>query len=115
MLSQLDVRIVIPGHGEPFVEVGAALERAFARTAAFEADSLRVARHALKVVLTFALLDRRRLALADMPSYLERIGIYRDFNALFFKRPAAELAELLIGELERSGAVKREGSWLVPR
>ncbi|TMG82731.1 MAG: MBL fold metallo-hydrolase [Betaproteobacteria bacterium] len=114
MLSQLDVRIVIPGHGEPFVEVGAALERAFARTAAFEADSLRVARHALKVVLTFALLDRRRLALADMPSYFERIGIYRDFNALFFKRSAAKLAELLIGELEHAGAVRREGEWLVP-
>ena len=114
MLSRLDVRIVIPGHGEPFVEVGAALERAFARTAAFESDALRVARHALKVVLTFALLDRRRLALADMPAYLERVGIYRDFNTLFFKRSTAHLAELLIGELERAGAVRREGEWLVP-
>ena len=114
MLSRLDIRIVIPGHGEPFVEVGAAFERAFARTAAFEADSLRVARHALKVVLTFALLDRRRLALADMPAYLERVGIYRDFNTLFFKRSTAELAELLIGELERARAVRREGEWLVP-
>jgi hypothetical protein len=55
------------------------------------------------------------LPLAEMPAYIDRVGIYRDFNALFFKRPAAELAELLIGELERSGAVKREGSWLVPR
>ena len=114
MLAALDVHAVIPGHGEPFADVGAALERAFARTAAFEADSLRVARHALKVVLTFALLDRRRLALADMPSYFERIGIYRDFNALFFKRSAAKLAELLIGELEHAGAVRREGEWLVP-
>lgn len=114
-LARLDVRIVIPGHGEPFADVGAALERAFSRTAAFEADSLRVARHALKVILTFALLDRRRLPLAEMPAYVERVGIYRDFNTLFFKRPAAELAEALIGELERSGAVKKEGSWLVPR
>jgi glyoxylase-like metal-dependent hydrolase (beta-lactamase superfamily II) len=114
LLSRLDIRIVIPGHGEPFVEVGAAFERAFARTAAFEADSLRVARHALKVVLTFALLDQRRLPLAAMPAYLERVGIYRDFNALFFKRSSAELAELLIGELERAGAVRRQGEWLVP-
>ena len=114
MLSRLDIRIVIPGHGEPFVEVGAAFERAFARTAAFEADSLRVARHALKALLTFALLDQRRLPLAEMPAYLERVGIYRDFNARFFKRPAADLAEQLIGELERAGAVRREGEWLVP-
>jgi glyoxylase-like metal-dependent hydrolase (beta-lactamase superfamily II) len=115
MLARLDVRAVIPGHGEPFVDVGTALERAFARTAAFEADSLRVARHALKVVLSFALLDQRRLPLAAMPAYMERIGIYRDFNALFFKRSAAELADMLMGELERAGAVRREGEWLLPR
>lgn len=114
MIARLDVRTVIPGHGEPFADVAAALERAFARTTAFEADSLRVARHALKVLLTFTLLDRRRLPLADMPAYVERVGIYRDFNALFFKRPAAALADLLIAELERSGAARREGEWLVP-
>ena len=114
MLARLDVRVVIPGHGEPFADVAAALERAFGRATAFEADSLRVARHALKVLLTFTLLDRRRLLLADMPAYVERVGIYRDFNAMFFKRQPAGLAELLIGELERSGAARREGDWLVP-
>jgi hypothetical protein len=49
-----------------------------------------------------------------MPTYLQRVGIYRDFNALFFKRSTADLAELLIGQLERAGAVRREGEWLVP-
>ena len=114
MLASLDVRIVIPGHGEPFTDASAALERAFARTAALEADSRRVARHALKALLAFALLDRRRLPVDEMPAYMERVGIYRDFNALFFRRSPAELAELLIGELERAGAVKREAGWLVP-
>jgi glyoxylase-like metal-dependent hydrolase (beta-lactamase superfamily II) len=114
MIGGLDARVVIPGHGEPFADVGAALDRAFARTAAFEADSLRTARHALKVVLAFALLDQRRLLLSGMASYVERVGIYRDLNALFFKRPAAELAKLLIGELERACVVRREGEWLVP-
>src|SRR2546428_6528721 len=33
MIAGLDARVVIPGHGEPFADVGAALERAFARTA----------------------------------------------------------------------------------
>jgi glyoxylase-like metal-dependent hydrolase (beta-lactamase superfamily II) len=114
MLSKLDIRVVIPGHGEPFTDVTGALERALARVAAFEADSLRVARHALKVNLTFALLDQRRLRLADMPAYFDRVGLYRDFNALFFRLPAGDLAEMLIGELERAGAVKREEGWLVP-
>jgi glyoxylase-like metal-dependent hydrolase (beta-lactamase superfamily II) len=114
MLAQLDARIVIPGHGEPFTGVAAALERAFARTAAFEADSLRVARHALKVLLVFTLLDRRRLALDEVPAYMERVGVYRQFNALFFRRTPAELADMLVEPLERAGVVRREGTWLVP-
>ena len=64
--------------------------------------------------LVFSLLDKQRLALADMPAYVERIGIYRDFNARFFQLPPARLAELLIAELEKAGAVKREAGWLVP-
>jgi glyoxylase-like metal-dependent hydrolase (beta-lactamase superfamily II) len=114
MLAALDVRVVIPGHGEPFADVGAALERAFARTAAFEADSLRVARHALKVVLCFALLDQRRLPLSGMPAYVDRIGIYRDFNARFFRLSPHALAERLVAELEKAHAVRREDGWLVP-
>ncbi len=114
MIAGLDVRSVIPGHGEPFAEVGAALERAFRRTAAFEADPLRLARHALKVVLVFALLDQERLPLASMPDYVNRIGIYRDFNARFFKLDPATLVEQLIADLERVGAVRRENGYLLP-
>jgi glyoxylase-like metal-dependent hydrolase (beta-lactamase superfamily II) len=114
MIAGLDVRWVIPGHGEPFGDVGAALERAFRRTAAFEADTLRLARHALKVVLVFALLDYERLPLASMPDYVARIGIYRDFNARFFRMPPAALAERLVKDLERSAAVRREGGYLLP-
>jgi glyoxylase-like metal-dependent hydrolase (beta-lactamase superfamily II) len=114
MLAGLDIRVVIPGHGEPFTDVAVALERALRRVAAFEADSLRVARHALKANLTFTLLDRQRLSLADMPAYLDRIGLYHDFNAQFFQLAPAKLADLLIGELEKAGVVKREDGWLVP-
>jgi glyoxylase-like metal-dependent hydrolase (beta-lactamase superfamily II) len=113
-IAALDACIVIPGHGEPFTDVGAALERAFARTEAFEADSLRVARHALKVLLVFTLLDRRRMALAELPGYVERVPVYRQFNEVFFHLSPAQLTELLIGELERSEVVRREGSFLVP-
>jgi glyoxylase-like metal-dependent hydrolase (beta-lactamase superfamily II) len=114
MLSKLDVRIVVPGHGEPFTDVTAALDRAFQRTAAFESDSLRSARHVLKALLTFALLDKQRILLADLPDYVERIGIYRDFNARYFHRAPADLAEYLVGELERVGAARRDGDWLRP-
>jgi glyoxylase-like metal-dependent hydrolase (beta-lactamase superfamily II) len=113
-IASLDVRVVIPGHGEPFADVEAALERAFRRTDAFEADPLRLARHALKVVLVFALLERERLPLAGMPAYMARIGIYRDFNERFFRLPTTTLATQLIDELARVGAVRREDGNLLP-
>jgi glyoxylase-like metal-dependent hydrolase (beta-lactamase superfamily II) len=114
MLASLPVRLVIPGHGDPFSNVAAALERAFARTAAFEADTLRVARHALKVMLVFALLDKQRMRVEELPAYLDRVRIYRDFNERFFRVPATVLAERLVGELERVRAVRREDGWLLP-
>ena len=114
MIAGLDVRCVVPGHGEPFAEVNAALERAFRRTAAFEAEPLRMARHALKVVLVFSLLDRERMSLASLPGYVERVGIHREFNALFFRLPPATLAEQLVADLERAGAVRREDGDLLP-
>jgi len=114
MIAGLDVRVVIPGHGEPFTGVAAALDRALRRVAAFEADSLRVARHALKVNLMFSLLDKQRMPLAEMQDYIARVGLYRDFNARFFGLPPAKLAELLVGELERVGAARRDDGWLTP-
>ena len=114
MLGTLDVRVVVPGHGEPFADVAAALDRAGKRMDAFEADSLRVARHALKVNLMFILLDRQRMSLAELPAFVERVGLYRDFNARFFRLPPAKLAALLVGELEKAGAVTRDAEWLIP-
>jgi glyoxylase-like metal-dependent hydrolase (beta-lactamase superfamily II) len=114
MIAGLGIGVVIPGHGEPFTDVAAALERARGRIAAFEADRVRVARHALKVMLVFTLLDRRRLALAELPSYVDRIGLYRDFNRLYFRLPPSEFAAMLVAELEKARAVRREDGWLVP-
>jgi glyoxylase-like metal-dependent hydrolase (beta-lactamase superfamily II) len=115
MIADLGARWVIPGHGEPFGDIDAALERALRRTDAFEADPLRLARHALKVVLVFALLDRERMLLAQMPDYVERVEMFREFNERYFKVPPAMLATQLIDELERVGAVRREAGYLLPR
>lgn len=114
MIAALDVRVVIPGHGDPFTDVAAALDEAAARLAALESDNIRIARHALKVNLMFNLLDRQRMALAALPGYVERVPIYREFNALYFRLPTADLVELLVGELERSGAARRKDGWLLP-
>jgi glyoxylase-like metal-dependent hydrolase (beta-lactamase superfamily II) len=114
MLAELDIRVVIPGHGEPFTEVAIALERAFSRTRAFEADSQRVARHALKVLLTFHLLDRERLRIADVPARLDAIGICRDLNAACLELAPEPLADMLLSDLQRADVIRRDGEFIVP-
>jgi glyoxylase-like metal-dependent hydrolase (beta-lactamase superfamily II) len=114
MIAGLDVAVVIPGHGEPFTDVAAALDRALRRIEAFEADPLRTARHVLKALFTFTLLDRQRLPLSEITAYVDRVAVYREFNERFFHVPPAELATWLVADLEKVGAVRREDGWLVP-
>lgn len=117
MLAMLDIRTVIPGHGEPFAgdDVRVALERAFGRIAHFENDSVRVARHALKVILMFALLDKQAMAMDALPGYMSDIGIYRDCNATFFHLEPAALAQMLVDDLVRAGAISIADGWVRPR
>jgi glyoxylase-like metal-dependent hydrolase (beta-lactamase superfamily II) len=114
MIAGLDVRVVIPGHGEPFTDPAAALDRAYRRTEAFEADEVRVARHALKGLLAFTLLHRRRMARADLPEYVERVGVYRDINRAVLRLAPADLAAMLVTELQKAGAVRIADGCLVP-
>jgi glyoxylase-like metal-dependent hydrolase (beta-lactamase superfamily II) len=114
MLASLDVRLVIPGHGEPFTDISRALDRAMQRVVAFEADPLRMARHAMKVVFTFKLLECQRMPRADLAGYFSRVGIYRDFNAIFFRMAPAKFAEWLVEGLLKSHAIELDGDDVVP-
>jgi glyoxylase-like metal-dependent hydrolase (beta-lactamase superfamily II) len=114
MIAGLDLRTVIPGHGDVITEPGPALDRAFKRIAAFEADESRVARHALKALLTFHLLDRRSMPVADLPAYLDATAFYREVNTLCFGLSALGLADLLVTELLKVGAVQIVEGNLMP-
>lgn len=113
-LARLDVETVIPGHGLPFGNMEAALERAFKRLEAFQADPTRTARHFLKAMLMFALLEKRRMALAALPTYLEAVDAYQEVNRRFLGLSPAGLAEWLVAELERMGALTRRGGFIYP-
>lgn len=114
LIASLDAAIIIPGPGEPFADARGALERAYARVAAFEADSVRMARHILKVMLTYTLLARRRMRVADLPAYCESVPVYRDINRLYFNLAAGALTDMIVRELERAKAIRRDGEWVYP-
>jgi glyoxylase-like metal-dependent hydrolase (beta-lactamase superfamily II) len=112
-IGRLSVDLVIPGHGAPFAEFDAAMEQAWSRLAAFEADGERLARHAVKVVFSFWLMEKRRFPAADVAGFLASVALYREINARYFRQPFDALAEWLIRDLERAGALRRDGGHLV--
>jgi glyoxylase-like metal-dependent hydrolase (beta-lactamase superfamily II) len=112
-ISLLPVRVVIPGHGEPFADVGAALDRSLGRLAAFERDELRMVRHVLRVMFVFSLMDHRRLAVDRLDAYIDSVPLYADFNREYLQLDRKALAELIVGDLERSGVVRRLDGFLI--
>jgi len=111
-IARLDVDTVIPGHGRPFGEVGAALERAFYRLEGYEEDLTRLARHCAKVMLSFVLLEKRSMPLAELPAYVARVPILSELNSRYLQMTPTAMAGWLVSELERAGAAVREGGSL---
>lgn len=112
-ISRLDIATVIPGHGAPFGSIERSLATAFQRLDAYERDPAKLARHALKVMLSFSLMIQRRMALAGLPQFLAERPIYGDINRRFLRLSEPELREYLVRDLERAGALKLEDGWLV--
>lgn len=114
-IAKLEVKAVIPGHGRPFGEVGAALERAFFRLEGYEEDIGRLARHCAKVMLSFSLIEKRSMPLAELPAYVARVPILAELNSRYLGMTPTNMAEWLASELERAGAARREEESLVAR
>jgi glyoxylase-like metal-dependent hydrolase (beta-lactamase superfamily II) len=105
LIAALDPAIVIPGHGEPFTDVAAAIERARAKLDGFAAEPAKGARHAVKVLFVFALLDRGAMRVSDVEPYVARVPCYRELSERFLGMDPAALARWMLGDLERAGAV----------
>jgi glyoxylase-like metal-dependent hydrolase (beta-lactamase superfamily II) len=105
-IERLDPAIVIPGHGQPFADARGAIARVSSRLDAFEADPRRNARHVVKVLLVFALLERGSMAVADVAPYVARFACYQEMSERFLGLDPPALAEWLVSDLARSGAVR---------
>lgn len=113
LIRTLDVKLVIPGHGAPFTEVGDALDRAFSRLDFLEADPLRNAHNGIKVLVKFLLLARGRIALEALPAMMREIPLLRIANERFMHLSDEELARWTVAQLERVGAARSDGVFLV--
>jgi glyoxylase-like metal-dependent hydrolase (beta-lactamase superfamily II) len=113
LIAGLDVRLVVPGHGRPFLDVQGALARANARLDYLAADPLRNAENAVKVMLKFLLLERRALPLDGVAGLLASIPLVEQTRVRYLGRSRAELAHWAVEALARAGAARRVGGQLV--
>jgi glyoxylase-like metal-dependent hydrolase (beta-lactamase superfamily II) len=113
LIATLDVRLVIPGHGAPFSDIGKALATAFSRLDYLAADPVRNVQNAIKVLLKFLLLERQQLDLDQVEALLDGIPIVRESNQRFLQWPMDDLTRWAIAQLVRVGAAEVRGKWLV--
>ena len=111
-LAELDVALIIPGHGPMFTDYAGALARASAKLEAFAEDDMKIAKSVVKGMFIYSMMWRGEMALAEVPAYVGRIGVHRDYNAQFFKISDEAFADWLIGESVRAGKVRVDGAVL---
>jgi glyoxylase-like metal-dependent hydrolase (beta-lactamase superfamily II) len=117
-IAALPVAVVIPGHGAPFTDVAGALARARSRLAAFRAEPARHARHAVKVLLKYHVMEQRRVpldALCEWAAAAPTIGgIGRRFAPAQADSPTSWF-EQLVHELAAGGALALEQGVVLDR
>ncbi len=109
LIESLAPRVVIPGHGAPFTDVGAALKRAHARLDALSASLERNARHAAKVLLKFYLLEVRKVTMRDLVAHVAGARYFRVINERYFRMPFEDFVRQQVTELAASGAAVIDG------
>lgn len=114
-IAGLDVATVIPGHGAPFGNMHAALDRAQSRLDYFIANPERHARNGLKVTLAFLLMIEQRIRLDALPQRLANLPLAARINHDHYQLEPGPLAEFAVSELEKSAVAERAGGWLIAK
>lgn len=115
VIAALPVKLVVPGHGAPFTDVAGALARARSRLAAFAADPARHARHGVKVLIKYHLMEVRE---QDEDELLRWARATPLFTGVWDRHGRAQAASpdawcaALAAELVAAGALQRRGTTL---
>lgn len=112
-IEALPVKLVVPGHGAPFTDVEGALARSRSRLASFRAEPARHAKHGVKVLIKYHLMEVREQGEAELMRWALATPL---FTGVWDRhgRAAAGSADAwcaqLVNELVASGALRREGA-----
>jgi glyoxylase-like metal-dependent hydrolase (beta-lactamase superfamily II) len=113
LIADLDVRLVIPGHGAPFTDVKRALTTAFSRIDYLSSNPVFNAQNAVKVLLKFLLLERQSIPLAEVAPILSGLRLFNAANERFLHQSTEELAQWAVKQLVRAGVAEIVGNALL--
>ncbi len=111
-LTELDVALVIPGHGRMFTDFTGSLKRASEKLEAFAQDDMKIARNVVKGMFIYSMMWRGQLERSALTEYVGSVGVHRDYNALFFRMSDDAFADWLLAEALRADKVRVAGNFL---
>ena len=115
-IERLPVDVVVPGHGAPFTDVAAALARARSRLAGFRSQPERHARHGVKVMIKYHVMEEQRIAHEALLRWAVETpflqAAWRHFGA---DVPPREWCARFVDELVGQGVLAHEGDDVVDR
>lgn len=114
LIDRLHPRTVIPGHGRMFSYTTETLVKAHQRLDAFTAKPMRHARHAVKVLLKFKLLEVQRQLTTEFTRWAMATPYFEKIRGRFFPDDAMPVwIAQLCQELMTAGVARQEGNYIV--
>lgn len=102
---------VIPGHGRVFTNVRSSLVTARRRLDGLQRDPVKHARHAIKVLMKFKLLEVQSIALNEWADWLRSASYFGVIRERFFADTELDqLAEDILAELVAAGAAETDSA-----
>jgi glyoxylase-like metal-dependent hydrolase (beta-lactamase superfamily II) len=112
-IERLGAQRVIPGHGAVFSDVAGALAAARRRLEGFQRDPVKHARHAIKVLMKFKLLELQSVDRVTWAGWVAQTPYLESIRSRFFTGMALDaLANEILSELAASGAAAVDGDYI---
>lgn len=109
LIERLNPATIIPGHGAVFTEVAPALALARSKLEGFAKNPERHARYGAKVLLKFKLLEWGQITKNDFIQWAMKVPYLLDLHQGFGQGHNLDIwLDMMLAELERSGALKTE-------
>jgi glyoxylase-like metal-dependent hydrolase (beta-lactamase superfamily II) len=113
LIERLNPATIIPGHGAVFTEVAPALALARSKLEAFTESPERHGRYGIKVLLKFKLLEWGQISKAEFDTWAQGVPYLQELHTRFGQGMARSTwLDMVLAELERSGAMQVQGDML---